>query len=297
MQRTLRSMTAFGRASATTPIGHLIVEVQSVNRRHLEIALSMPKALHRFEMQVRKWIGESVARGQVALSVMWREEKSRALSVAPNLPLATALMEAWEHIAKRVGSSEKPTLALLAEHEDILLYEEALQEDESLYELALEGVVKEALTALVAMREIEGAALARDLIGRLDTLAAVADKIETKAPQAVEKQRLKLKSRLEELFAGHPENEEKVHREIALLAERLDIAEELLRLRSHLAQCRQLMVHATEPQGKTLEFLVQELLREMNTLGAKSNDATVAGWVIEAKAEIEKMREQIQNVE
>lgn len=296
----LKSMTAYGRGTASSPEGTFTVEIQSVNRRHLEVHLNLPKLLTRFEMPLRKQIQERVGRGMINVYVGWRSEGGNPVKVTPNLSLAKGIKSAWEQILFELGLEGRIDLALLAKEEGLILIDEALPEESRLFD-TLNTALAEALDHFVAMKEREGKSLAHDLHERIITLIGVIEMVASLAPEGVEKVRRKLNERLEELFSGNSENEERILREVALYAERSDITEEVTRFKSHLEQFRYLLekplTECTETRGKTLDFLIQELNREINTIGSKASDLTITNQVVKAKGEIEKMREQVQNIE
>ena len=292
-------MTAYGRASLSSDVGRLIVEVQTLNRRHLEMNFSLPKPLARFEIEMRKQIAARIGRGQVNVTIVWRREESQETRVMPNISRAKAVKGAWDKIAGELGLNPCD-LSILALEKELLEYEEEIT-DEKLFSQTLQKGVGEALDHCIAMRQKEGAVLSLDLEKRLDLLEEGIAKIEATAPEAVAHQREKLSSRLEELFKGSPENEERILREIALFAERLDITEEIVRFKSHVQEFRSTLKRAAkaanETRGKHLDFIIQELLREINTIGSKSSNMKVAHLVVSVKSELEKMREQTQNIE
>lgn len=293
----LKSMTAFGRASLTLPLGRFIVELQSVNRKYLEINTSLPSELSCFDPFIKKIIASEVSRGQVNVKLTVIFAKSSPLVVAPNLPLARQEKAAWDLIAKDLGLKEEKgfSLQMLVDKPDILLYAQETA-DEAEYQNGISQVIAEALKAFVAMKLAEGAILQRDIEMRLATLKSAIEKIALKAPDAPAKQRQKLKERLEEVLPGCVENEERILREICLYADRLDITEEIIRFRSHLEQCHHFM-ESNAGIAKTLEFLLQELNREINTIGSKSADVEISHLVVGVKSELERIREQIQNIE
>lgn len=296
----LKSMTAYGRGVALFPYGRLTVEIQSVNRRFLEVNINLPRPLIRYEVEVRKKISSQVARGALNVSIFWKAEGEHSVSVTPNLALAHALKAAWERIAVELNLGESPALALLAQEEDLLLYEEELK-DEQAFQIALNEALHKALDGLIAMKVQEGGLLKEDLVGRLAKLRATMEGIEARAGEGSEKYRKKLQERLEHLFPGSLENEERILREIAVYAERVDFTEEIVRFKGHLEQFELLLEkpleNALEARGKTFDFLLQELLREANTLGSKASDLFIAQSVIAIKSELEKIREQVQNIE
>ncbi|NGX55644.1 MAG: hypothetical protein KR126chlam2_01283 [Chlamydiae bacterium] len=298
-QFLLKSMTAYGRASLSSEVGRLVVEIQTLNRRHLEMKFSLPKPLARFEIEMRKQIAARIGRGQVNVTIMWRREDGQETRVIPNISRAKAVKGAWDKIADELGL-KSCDLSILALEKDLLGYEEEI-EDEKLFSQILQKGICAALDHCIAMRQKEGAVLSLDLEKRLALLEGGIVDIEAKAPEAVAHYREKLSSRLEDLLKGSPENEERILREIALFAERLDITEELVRFKSHLQEFRSTLKRASkaanETRGKHLDFIIQELMREINTIGSKSSNMMVAHLVVSVKSELEKMREQTQNIE
>lgn len=298
----LKSMTAFGRASISAAIGHFSIEIQSVNRKFLEINAFLPPELSRFELEIKRWISAKISRGQVNVRLNAKFEQSSPVSVSPNLLYVKQLTDAWQAIGTNLGL-KKPIdpndiLQLLARNPNVMRFEENLKDDEN-FLFAIKEVLESALAPFLQMRITEGAALAEDIRRRLGKMREAINFIETKTPDAPKKYYQKLKERIEEVIAGSSENEERILREIALYAEKIDISEEITRFRSHLAQCEQLLDQKEhfEGVGKTLEFMVQEINREANTIGSKSMDAEISRAVVEIKSELEKIREQLQNVE
>lgn len=292
----LKSMTAYGRASLTTAVGRFTVEIQSVNRKHLEINMFLSKELQRFEHAIRKTLSSAITRGQITVKLFAHFDQTSPVTVSPNIPLARQMKSAWETIAKELGLSPTISLDMLANQEDLLVYDEELQNEET-YRVSVLEVLETALNKFKQMRLREGEALQEDIAGRLKHLRDCIDKIAVKAPTATAKYRQKLLERINEVVPGAVENEERILREVCLYAEKIDIAEEITRFNSHLGQCADLLQSDNAHVGKTFEFLLQELGRETNTIGSKSSDIDVAKLVIEIKSDLERMREQIQNVE
>lgn len=296
----LKSMTAYGRGVAAFHYGRFTIEIQSVNRRHLEVSISLPRLFARFEVGIRKLVAAHIGRGALNVTVTWKTEGNQPVSVVPNLSLARSLKEAWEKLVMELGVKEDVPLSLLARQNDLFLYEEEIVNEEQ-YLQALNNAVTEALQALLVMKRHEGATLVHDLLKRLDQLTAEIVRIEALSVGGAEKYRQKLQGRLEEFFSGSQENEERILREVAIFAERMDITEEIVRFKSHLSQFANLvekpLENEIETRGKTLDFLLQELLREINTVGSKASDAAIAHHVVTVKSELEKIREQVQNIE
>lgn len=291
-------MTAYSRVSKETKVGHFLIEIQSVNRKFLEINTFLPKDLLRFDADIKKWINAALSRGQLNIKISAILDQKKTLSVIPNLSLAREIKGAWDRIAEDLGIPPEKgfDLRMLAEEKGILHFEEDLQDDE-LYRNSLHEVVQLALKELLEMKTREGSNLQADILTRWEFLLQTIKNIEPKTQNAVQKYREKLINRLEEVLPGCVENEEKILREVFLFAEKLDVSEEIVRFKSHLGQVKELLLGESTNQGKTLEFLIQELNREINTIGSKSSDVEIARMVVDTKAELERIREQIQNVE
>lgn len=293
----LKSMTAYGRASLNTPVGHFVVEIQSVNRKFLEVNVFLPRELSQFDIELKKWLLPYLARGQVTIKVNVTFEGAVPFIVRPNLPLARQLKAAWDEIAKELKlDAEEFRLSLLETTEGLLTYEENLAEEEN-YRGFLKQALEEALKGFLQMKSQEGAILQSDISQRLETMRQSLQLIEKKMPFATRKYREKLVARLDEIVPGHVENEERILREIALFAEKIDITEEMTRFYCHLTHFEELIHSTALSVGKTLEFVLQELNREVNTIGSKSSDLEIARAVIDIKSELERIREQIQNIE
>lgn len=294
----LNSMTAYGRACVVNTLGRLTVEIQSVNRKHLEVNTFLPKELLRYDTDIKKWLAAAIHRGQVNVKIFAVYDSLSPFKVTPNLPLAKQMQAACKQIEQELGlpSGKESALDLLACEPSLLLYEED-EHDEELYRETLKQAVMQALEHLMAMKKREGSALHADIQARSTRLATLIAGIAVKAPGATARYRQKLVERLEEVVPGSVENDERLLREVCLYAERIDIAEELTRFSSHLKQFDALLDAHKPAVGKTIEFLVQELNREANTIGSKSSDIDIAHLVVEIKSELERIREQIQNVE
>lgn len=288
-------MTAYGRASLTSQIGRLSVEIQSVNRKHLEINIVCPGRLNKYDAEIKKWISAAVARGQINIRINVVNQETSPVSVAPNLPLARQVFAAWNEIANDLNQHFE-LATLFAAQPDLLIYEEQ-SVDEEQFIAALKEVFDKALKQLTSMKMAEGKALFKDISARLQGMEPLIRFIAERAPGATERYRQKLMERVKEVAGAGEETDERVVREVCLYAEKVDIAEEVTRFQSHLVQAEQLLASDSQSVGKTLEFILQELNREINTIGAKSSDIEVSRSVITIKTELERIREQIQNVE
>lgn len=287
----LTSMTGFGRAVCESPLGRLTAEIQSVNRKYLEIQLSLPKEFSRFEQDVRKWVAEIVSRGQVGVKI-WLLPNEAALSgFIPDAAVLKALKKRWEKVAKEAGADPKSI-----DLPFLLQYLPPKQEEVSEKDfLVFRQCVEKALQGLLQMKKAEGKALLKDLEGRLKGLEGLIGKIEKASPDVSRRMREKLLEKMAEVLKPSAETDERLLREVALFAERVDIAEEITRFRSHVAQFKGLFKEGLV--GRKMDFLIQEMGREVNTIGSKAMEAKISHLVVEMKSELEKMREQIQNIE
>lgn len=293
----LKSMTAYGRACTKSRLGHFVCEIQSVNRKFLDVQVAISKELSQFEIEVKKWVLSHLFRGQVTVKINATFDSVTPLTVKPNLLFAKQLKEAAVKLAEELDLSEaEVSLSLLSNANGLLKVEENLEDEEAFRE-ALKEIVDASLKQFIENRIAEGAALQNDINGRIENMRLLIKQIEVKAPGATLKYRDKLLARLNELLENNIENEERVLREIALFAEKIDIAEELTRFSYHIDHLQELIHSTIDGVGKTLEFVLQELNREINTIGSKSSDIEISRLVIDIKSELERIREQIQNVE
>lgn len=292
----LRSMTAYGRSTTDTDIGLFVVEIQSVNKKHLEVQLQMPRLLGCFEADVRKWITTAVKRGQVTVRVTPSFNENAPIKVLPNLALAKQLHSAWNTIRDSLGIKGEVTLDMLQGEQGILLF------DENPNDLAglkgeMERAVNEALIHFMGMKEREGRALANELLERAGVVIDHLEEIVSLGGGAVDKMRERLIQTIKDAAPGALDNDDRILREVAILADKLDIAEEVSRLRSHVDQFTGVVEGSGLRAGKTMEFLLQEMNREINTIGSKASDLEITKRVIAIKGELERMREQVHNVE
>ena len=291
----MHSMTGYGRMSVERDGRQLTVELKSVNHRFLDLSFRMPRSFNFLEDSARKLIGEYLSRGHVDLFATYRNTREDSRRVEVDQALLDAYMTALDNIAETTGLEDDRTLSLATRLPDVLTVAEADEDQDALRDLMREALTG-ALEQMQAMREKEGEALKSDISSRIDTLEKMTGEIEARYPETVAEYQQKLKARVEELLGGAAMDEQRLMQEVAIMADRSAIAEETVRLHSHFAQVRGFM-EASEPVGRKLDFLVQELNREVNTISSKSQDVPITRLVVEAKAEIEKIREQVQNVE
>jgi len=290
----IRSMTGFGAGRAVQGGEEIDVEVRSVNHKYCEVKVRLPRELAALEVELVRAVKERLARGGVDVSVR-RTAARGAVIPRVDLELAEAYAGAFEALRARLKLAGALGLGELLSAEGVVTLEERPADVEGA-RAAAAGALAEALDRLGAMRAQEGGALARDLAGRLGQVEQIVARVQRLAPQSVEQYRARLHERIQEVARGFAPDPARLAQEVALFADRIDVAEEITRLQSHVAQMRTLMA-GSDPAGRKMEFLVQELHREANTIGSKSQSAEIAGLVVELKAEIERMREQVQNVE
>lgn len=291
----IKSMTGYGKAVVETETGRTTVEIRSVNHRYGEVFVKMPRSFLAFENDVRKAVGDRLKRGKIEAFVQHEEGIGGQNQSLVNLPLARAYRDAFERMRSELGLADPVTLPLLLSQRDVLAAREE-GADEDILRGELLQAVRGAVEAMEAMRMREGEALLADLRDRRQTLATLIDRVAERAPAVVADYAQKLRERLAQLLADTTLDEARLAQEVALLADRCDVTEELVRFRSHLIQFDETLALA-EPVGRKLDFLMQELNREVNTIGSKANDAAMAAIVVELKAELEKIREQVQNIE
>ena len=289
----MRSMTGYGRRSLARDGREMTVEVKTVNHRFLDVALRMPRHLGFAEDQVRRQLSETLSRGHADVSVQYRNTRPDARRVICDPALAAAYRDAMAALSETTGAENSVPLSQYALLPDVLTVTEN-EEDQEAVSALLADTLALALQDVQVLRAREGEALKADLTAHLELLEKLRLQIAERAPGVVEDYRQRLLQRIQELGVVSPD-ESRVVQEVAIFADRAAIDEELSRLDSHIRQAYRLMEES--PCGSKLNFLVQEMNREVNTIGSKALDSQIAKMVVDAKSEIEKLREQIQNVE
>ncbi len=295
MGAPIRSMTGFGQAECSAAGWRCTAELRSVNGRHLDVRLRLPSGLGPLEEPLKKRVRADCERGNVDGTVILLPEAGGAPALTVNRPLLSAYRSALQEIAEVLGQPVQVTLGDLLANRELIQQQswEAQREPvEALVREALEG----ALRGLLHMRETEGAALKATLLARADALQALAEQAQPLTADLPQQYARRLRENLAKLASGPMPDEDRILQEISLFADRCDVSEEFARLHTHLEHLRGLLEQGG-PVGRKFEFLLQELNRETNTLGSKSSDAQVGALVVEMKSEIEKLREQVQNIE
>ncbi len=287
------SMTGFGRGAASAEGADVTVELRSVNSRYCEVAIRAPRSLAEHEAEMQNRAKDVLDRGKVNVSV----QVQRAAGTAPlrvDAAAAAAYRRLLDEVRAAAGITEPVGIEHILKYPDVLVATEEGDEAEGVWE-ATQAALADALDAMQAMRRQEGDALAADLRGRLDAIETELDAVEANAPARIEAARTALHERLADLLGEERVDRDRLEMEIALLADKLDVNEECVRLRSHLALFRDAL-DADEPVGRRLNFLAQEFNREINTIASKANDPGIAHRAVTMKEELEKIREQVQNV-
>ncbi len=291
----IKSMTGYGRAEEVFQGRHIVVEAKSVNHRFLELSLRLPSALLSLELEYKKKISEKFRRGRIEVVIRLEEEGGVAADAGLNLAVAHNYFSILNRLKKEFGFKEAINLKMLAGFRDIFSapLESQLGPD---FLSRIETSLLDALNALMKMRQDEGFAICRDMKGRLESIKDILKAINLRAPQVVLEYQKRLVERIRELTNGCELDDVRLAQEVALMAEKSDITEEIVRLQSHINQFMSLL-QSDEAEGKKIDFLLQEMNREINTVGSKSNDAEITRQVIETKSELGKLREQAQNIE
>ncbi|MFA5881750.1 MAG: YicC/YloC family endoribonuclease [Eubacteriales bacterium] len=295
VKQMTKSMTGYGRGEIEVEGKSFTVEIRSVNHRFCEVVIRLPKYYLALEDRIRKLIQESVSRGRLDVFVTLDDHGKRNKSIRVDKELAMAYYSALEELRETIGIEGKPEIINIAMFPDVVVLEELPEDLERLWP-ALSSAVGEAVGGLMQMRATEGQRLQEDLVKRVARLKEYTEEISLRAPTVVAEYREKLRTRLKELAVDVEIDETRLAVELAIFADRSSISEELVRLRSHFQEVTNTL-DLDEAAGRKLDFLVQELNREFNTIGSKSNDLNISSTVIKAKSEVEKIREQVQNIE
>ena len=289
------SMTGYGKGSATTDGREMTVELKSVNHRYLDVGMRLPRHLSFLEDPIRAALSSRLSRGHVDVFVNYRNLRSDARAVEIDVPLLTAFVRAARQANETLELRDDLSLTAALRLPDVSSVREADEDPEALL-LLLNSAINMAIDAILVMRKQEGDRLGVYLNNCADTVETLTNQISVRAPIVVEEYRAKLNERIASLLGNVEVDRARLATEVALFADKASIDEEISRLHSHIAQLRSLLVDP-EPAGRKLDFVVQEMNREFNTIGSKANDGELTKLVLTGKAEIEKIREQVQNIE
>ena len=291
----IKSMTAYGRAEVEEDGKRFVCELKSLNHRFKDIHLRLPRNLQALEEELRAVLALRIGRGRVEASIQMDQEEELAYHLKVNEPLVESYKGVLKRLAEEFEVDSNISLDSLCQLKDIIIFEPESPDIEALKPILIR-VLNEALESLDEMRIREGQNILNDFLERLDRIETYVNEVEGMASQIVQEYKKRLEEKISQMTQGMEIDEARMTQEVAFFAERADIAEEIVRIRSHIAQFREyLSVH--EPVGRRLDFLIQEINREINTLSTKSSNATVSRIAVEVKGELERLREQVQNVE
>jgi len=288
-------MTAYGSAESLKDNVEFIVEIRSGNYRYREIVLRLPQNLQPFEEKVRSVVSSTVKRGRIEISVQIKDNGNKGLKIELNRPLVKAYIQVFKELNEELECKQGIDPSFFSQLKDILITKQDSIDLENVWP-DLEDVINKALRSMESMRINEGRALEKDFLERINRITRYIDGIRSRTTVIVESYRDKLRQRINKLIKPLEINEDRIIQEVALMADKSDITEELIRVESHLEQFRN-FINQDDVIGRRLDFLLQEINREVNTMGSKAADSLVSQLAVEIKAELEKLREQIQNVE
>ena len=291
----IRSMTGFGRCEKVTDQYKISVEIKSVNHRYLDMSIKMPKKFNYFEAALRSLLKNDIQRGKVDIFITYEDYTTQTMQLKYNEGLAAEYMEYFRRMKEQFGLKDDVTVSQLARMPEVLTMEETPEDEDSMWKL-LSGAVEEAAKAFVETRIREGEHLKNDLISKLDAMLGLVEEIENRSPSIVEEYRARLTEKVKELLESNTVDEARIVTVTTIFADKICVDEETVRLRSHIAATKK-ELEAGGSVGRKLDFIAQEMNREANTILSKASDLEVSGKAIELKTGIEKVREQIQNIE
>ena len=292
----VRSMTGYGRSQKIIDGRDVTVEIRSVNHRYFECATRTPRAYGYLDEKIKSFLQGKIARGKVDVNITVLTLEGKDAEVEVNHALARSYVEALRGLSETLGLPDDLSLSALLRLGDLFTVRKT-PEDEAVIWEEVRTVAEEAVAGFLAMREREGERLVGDLLGKLDTIERLVSEVEARSPQTVVEYRERLTQKMLEVLADQKIDEARILTEAAVYAERIAVDEETVRLHSHLEAFREMLLHADQPIGRKLDFMIQEINRETNTIGSKASDLAIGKVVVEIKSEIEKIREQIQNIE
>jgi uncharacterized protein (TIGR00255 family) len=291
----LKSMTAYGRAESLKDDEGFIVEIRSGNYRYREIVLRLSNSFKTFEENIRETASAMVKRGRVEISVQRKNDAEQDFQIKLNRPLVKEYIDIFNELKKEIGCEKPLDIAYFSQLKDLIIVDKDSIDTEKMWP-GLKVVIEKAMLLMDNMRKNEGNTLEKDFSNRLQIITQYINKIKSRSKETVKLYREKLNQNIKNLIEDIEINEDRLIQEVAFMAEKSDITEELVRMESHLKQFKDFM-NQDDAVGRRLDFLLQELNREINTIGSKASDSFISHYVVEVKAELEKLREQIQNVE
>lgn len=291
----IRSMTGYGRAEVLVNGRNILVEIRSVNHRYFEFSCRSPRAYGFLESRLKTYLQGKLSRGKVDVNVSIQTVEGSSASVQVNRELAASYVQALRALEEPLGLRDDLSLSVISRFSDIFTVNKETEDEDAIWSDVLQ-VADEATGRFVQMRETEGAKMKEDVESRLDFILQAVEQVEARSPKTVEEYRARLYNKMSEVLGNTQIDEQRILTEAALYAEKIAVSEETVRLRSHVGQFRAILAQGG-PVGRKLDFLIQECNRETNTIGSKAQDIEIARIVVDIKSEIEKIREQIQNIE
>jgi len=292
----MKSMTGYGRAQAAFPERNVLVEIRSVNHRYFEFSARVPRAYGYLEEKLKSFLLGSISRGKVECYVQVESLAQDDTLIRINHALAQGYLNAFDELAERYALPNDCTVTQLSRVPDLFSVEKKQADADAVWD-AVQTAAQDALSQFLSMREQEGQRLTADILMRLSSIAADVAFVEERSPQTVQEYNDKLRARMRELLENNTVDEQRLLTEAAIFADKIAVAEETVRLYSHMEQLRGFLALEGEAVGRKMDFLVQEMNREANTIGSKAQDVEIARRVVNIKSEIEKIREQVQNIE
>lgn len=291
----IKSMTGFGRCELSEGQRKIAVEMKSVNHRYLEAGIKMPKKLNVFEARIRDLLKKYAQRGKIDIFITYEDLTENKVNLKYNREIATEYMQVLEEMSQQFGLKNDVTVALLSRYPEVISMEEAATDEEELWHF-IEKAISTACEQFVNARIIEGENLKKDLLDKLANMEELVTYIEARGPEMMQEYRTKLETKVAELLGDTQIDESRIATELVIYADKICVDEETVRLRSHIAHARQCL-NEDGGVGRKLDFIAQEMNREANTILSKANDISISNRAIDLKTEIEKVREQIQNIE
>lgn len=288
-------MTGYGRAQASVDGSDILVEIKSVNNRYYDFSARLPRMYGYLEEKLKTFLSGSISRGKIEVSVSIYNNTGKDEEITLNLDVANGYINALRGANESLGLTDDITLSQVSRFPDVFIVKKIIEDEESVWN-NIRPVAEEAVAKFVSMRETEGAKMKDDLLSRLDFILKEVEKVEIQSPKTTENYRNRLYQKLKEILSDNNIDEQRIVTEAAIFSEKIAVDEETVRLRSHISQFKELL-ETSEPVGRKLDFLVQEMNREANTIGSKAQDVAITKIVVDIKSEIEKIREQIQNIE
>ena len=291
----VRSMTGYGRYQQIVGNRDILVEIRSVNYRYFEFSCRIPRNMWYLEEKLKRLIKENVSRGKIEVLVTINNVDGKDETISVNMGVAQGYIDALRSANDTFKLPDDLTLSQLSRFPDVFTVIKTIDDENEIWD-AVKLVAEKSLEKFVAMKSIEGEKMFKDVLSKLDTIESMVGVVEVASPQTIENYRKRLYDKLSEVLESKDIDESRIVTECALLSEKLAVDEETVRLRSHISQFRELL-NSNEPVGRKLDFLIQEMNREVNTTGSKAQDITITKTVVDMKSELEKIREQIQNIE